>query len=164
MVDHIDNPLMEVRAGAPEIPHPNRSEDEEIEHILQEYIRSHDNTGDDSDDEFADEELDRLINEYADANDGRVDADATDPLRWPTQGETPINEYNTEGYIAMAFPTLFPYGRADFRDHSDRHTRLQIAEYFEALLRYKDGRFGVHPRLVSSEMSTLTSVDLCSLP
>ena len=43
--------------------------------------------------------------------------------------ENPINEYTTEGYIAMAFPTLFPYGHADFRNHSQRDTSIKVAEF-----------------------------------
>ena len=35
-------------------------------------------------------------------------------LAWPTIGGTPINEFTTEGYFSMAFPTLFPTGAADF--------------------------------------------------
>ena len=27
---------------------------------------------------------------------------------WPPSSGTPINEFNTEGYISCAFPTLFP--------------------------------------------------------
>ena len=37
----------------------------------------------------------------------------------------------------MAFPTLFPYGRADLRDQSHREVEVNTAEYFNALLRYK---------------------------
>ena len=33
---------------------------------------------------------------------------------WPPSSGTPINEFNTEGYIFCAFPTLFPTGAADF--------------------------------------------------
>ena len=29
-------------------------------------------------------------------------------LMWPTIGRTPINEFTTEGYFSMAFPTFFP--------------------------------------------------------
>ena len=31
-------------------------------------------------------------------------------LMWPSIGGTPINEFTTEGYFSMAFPTLFPTG------------------------------------------------------
>jgi hypothetical protein len=154
MTEHIENPLIEIHTGAPENPCPSRSEDEEIERLLQEIIASDDDDSRQSDDEFADEELDRLLQEL-DANDNDElfinntagnGATANEPIRWPTQDENPINEYTAEGYIAMAFPTLFPYGRADFRDQSRRHTSVGIADYFNALLRYKDGRFGNHPR------------------
>ena len=30
---------------------------------------------------------------------------------WPSIGGTPINEFQTEGYFSMAFPTLFPTGK-----------------------------------------------------
>ena len=33
---------------------------------------------------------------------------------WPSSSGTPINEFNTEGYISCAFPTLFLTGAADF--------------------------------------------------
>ncbi len=33
-------------------------------------------------------------------------------LMWPTIGGTPINEFTTEGYFRIAFPTLFPTGAA----------------------------------------------------
>lgn len=32
-------------------------------------------------------------------------------LMWPSIGGTPINEFQTEGYFSMAFPTLFPTGK-----------------------------------------------------
>ena len=34
-------------------------------------------------------------------------------LMWPTIGGAPINEFNTEGYFSVSFPTLFPTGAAD---------------------------------------------------
>ena len=33
-------------------------------------------------------------------------------IEWPKIGLSPINEYNTEGLLSMAFPTLFPMGAA----------------------------------------------------
>lgn len=39
-------------------------------------------------------------------------------LNWPTIDGTPVDEYRTPGYIASAFPSLFPYGSADLRDDS----------------------------------------------
>ena len=93
--------------------------------------------------------LEQLVDEEAleiDENNAReVPERENNPIRWPTQDINPINEYTTEGYIAMAFPTLFPHGKADLRDMSGREVEIGIADYFDALLRYKDGRFGSHP-------------------
>ena len=123
MLDHSENPLHDVHTGAVEQPQLSRTEEEEIERIIEREIE-----------EWNAEEHD----------DPQPD---NRPLRWPTQDlDNPINEYTTDGYIAMAFPTLFPTGCADLRDQSDRQMKIKIAEYFDALLRYKDGRFGSHPR------------------
>ncbi len=46
----------------------------------------------------------------------------------------------------MAFPCLFPYGKADFSDKSERQIEIHsLAEYLRSLMLYKDGRFGSHP-------------------
>ena len=37
----------------------------------------------------------------------------TDPVMWPTIDGNAINKFNTPGYIARAFPTLYPTGNAD---------------------------------------------------
>ena len=65
-------------------------------------------------------------------------------LSWPTSGGTPINEFNTEGYMSCAFPTLFPTGVADFV--APRPLAVTIGNYFKHLMLYKDGRFARHPR------------------
>ena len=36
------------------------------------------------------------------------------PVAWPPHGNTPLNEFHSEGYITLAIPTLFPTGAADF--------------------------------------------------
>src|SRR6266571_1285979 len=41
------------------------------------------------------------------------------------------------------FPTLFPYGKADF-DMLRSHT-VTLAAYAKHMLKYQDGRFGRHP-------------------
>jgi len=46
--------------------------------------------------------------------------------------------------MARAFPTLYPYGKADLR--SIRAREIKPAEYFKHLLWYKDGRFAQHNR------------------
>ena len=65
-------------------------------------------------------------------------------LMWPTIGGTPINEFTTEGYFSMAFPTLFPTGAAYFL--GQRCNQVTIGNYFKHMLMYEDGRFARHPR------------------
>ena len=163
MIEHTENPLIEIHTGAPEIQRPSRSEDEEIELLLQEYIGNRDddsarqdvdNNNDDSDGDFPDEEFNRLVQELVD-DDANLGAAAAEPIRWPIQEENPINEYTTEGYIAMAFPTLFPYGHADFRDHSQRDTSIKVAECFDALLKVQGWPFRNASSVISTEISML---------
>ena len=69
---------------------------------------------------------------------------STHTLMWPTIGGTPINEFTTEGYFSMAFPTLFPTGAADFL--GQRCNQVTIGNYFKHMMMYEDGRFAKHPR------------------
>jgi hypothetical protein len=65
-------------------------------------------------------------------------------VSWPPSGSTPINEFNTEGYMSCAFPTLFPTGAADFL--APRPVGVTIGNYLKHLMKYEDGRFARHPR------------------
>ncbi|XP_015793934.1 uncharacterized protein LOC107370453 [Tetranychus urticae] len=71
--------------------------------------------------------------------------DATEIIEWPHIRPDPISEFRTEGYITQAFPTLFPYGRADFKQ-SRNVKSLSFVEYFKFLMQYKDGRFAKDSR------------------
>lgn len=117
--------MVDTHTGVPLFVGPTRTEDEEVER-----------------------ELDELIRRFDDAlpNNGTQETIDNPPLQWLTQNGTPVNEFTREGYIAMAFPTLFPKGHADLNDNVGRNESISIAEYFDALLKYKDGRFGSHPR------------------
>ena len=64
-------------------------------------------------------------------------------LNWPAMDSTPVDEFNTHGYIPRAFPTLFPYGKASLRSH--RLKTIKPANYFKHLMNYHDGRFAKHP-------------------
>ena len=44
----------------------------------------------------------------------------------------------------MAFPTLYPWGNAD--PNSPRQRSVKLREYAQHMMKYKDGRFGRHPR------------------
>ena len=76
------------------------------------------------------------------------------PVVWPPQGENPLNEFHSEGYITKAFPTLFPTGAADFT--APRVRPVTIGYYLKHLMMYCDGRFAKHPRFryfaLNSEM------------
>ncbi|XP_034240282.1 uncharacterized protein LOC117644774 [Thrips palmi] len=63
-------------------------------------------------------------------------------LDWPKLGNEPIDEFNTPGYIACAFPSLFPYGNADLRQ--TRKNEIKTSNYFKHLIYYHDERFAKH--------------------
>ena len=65
-------------------------------------------------------------------------------VTWPSTSAIPVNEFNTEGYISCAFPTLFPTGAADFL--SPRLYTVTVGNYFKHLMLYHDARFAKHPR------------------
>ena len=69
----------------------------------------------------------------------------------PSSG-TPINGFNTEGYISCAFPTLFPTGAPDFV--APRPNAVTVSNYFKHLLMYDDGWFARHPRLQYFALNT----------
>jgi hypothetical protein len=63
----------------------------------------------------------------------------------PSIRTTPIDEAaGKERIFAMAFPTLYPTGRADF--NAPRLREVPLNKYAQHLIRFKDGRFGRHPR------------------
>ena len=66
------------------------------------------------------------------------------PVAWPPRGDTPLNEFHSEGYITLAFPTLFPTGAADFT--APRMWPVTLGYYLKHLMMYSDGRFARHPR------------------
>ena len=72
---------------------------------------------------------------------------------WPATEGNPINEFNTEGYIACAFPTLFPEGLADFL--APRQRMVTIANYCKHLMLYHDQRFSKHPRFRYFALNTV---------
>jgi hypothetical protein len=82
---------------------------------------------------------DNAINEVI----ARMQAKTT-PIEWPNINSTPVNEFRTPGYITCTFPTLYSYENADL--HAERIRDVKPAEYFQHLLKYKDGRFARHTR------------------
>jgi hypothetical protein len=63
----------------------------------------------------------------------------------PSIRQTPIDEASGKDRIfAMAFPTLYPTGRADF--NASRLRKVDLNDYARHLMCFRDGRFGRHPR------------------
>jgi hypothetical protein len=74
-----------------------------------------------------------------------VDSNIAPGLPAPSIRQTPIDEASGKDRIfAMAFPTLYPTGQADF--NTSRVRKVALNDYIRHLLCYKDGRFGRHPR------------------
>ena len=65
------------------------------------------------------------------------------PLPWPAFGP-PLSEYTTEGLFSMAFPALFPTGKAEFTLPCRKH--LALHEWVKHLVWYRDTRFASHLR------------------
>jgi hypothetical protein len=63
----------------------------------------------------------------------------------PSIRQTPVDKASGKDRIfAMAFPTLYPTGQADF--NTPRLRKVDLNDYAQHLIRFHDGRFGRHPR------------------
>lgn len=100
---------------------------------------------DDRDDE--DQEIAAVPNLLGDLGEvDRLRQDANIPhLTNPGFRATPLSEYNkTQPLLSLAFPLLFPSGKAEFV--TSRLRECKYADYVEHLLKYHDSRFASHPR------------------
>src|SRR5882762_178274 len=57
--------------------------------------------------------------------------------------QTPLSKQSASFIIRGTFPTLFPYGKADF--DMPRSRTVTLAAYAKHMLKYQDSRFGRHP-------------------
>lgn len=64
------------------------------------------------------------------------------PLLWPSSGPA-FSEYTTDGLFTMAFPSLFPFGKADFS--TPHQSKLELYKWVKHLMHYKDSCFTTHP-------------------
>jgi len=84
-------------------------------------------------------EVDLILNELAGRNSPPPGLPA------PSIRSTPIDEAAGKDRIfAMAFPTLYPTGQADF--NAPRLRKVDLNDYARHLMCFSDGRFGRHPR------------------
>ncbi|GLJ15036.1 hypothetical protein SUGI_0245580 [Cryptomeria japonica] len=74
----------------------------------------------------------------------QLHTDEKNLLPWPQISSSPINEYNTEGLLPMAFPMLFPTSAALPLQTHPKHVHLH--KYALHLIRFYDQRFGQHVR------------------
>lgn len=77
-------------------------------------------------------------------------------LNYPRRDSTPVNE-NTPGYVVMAFPQHFPYGRPDL--YEARSNDVSERQYFSYLLQYRDGRYADDPRFRFFAFNTMMRHD-----
>ena len=70
------------------------------------------------------------------------------PFKQPARGTVPISEFRAKGYISLAFPTLFPFGRGDYGKivGDGARTKLTWKQWSQHLMRYEDCRFATHNR------------------
>ncbi|KAJ5171639.1 hypothetical protein N7492_004232 [Penicillium capsulatum] len=66
-------------------------------------------------------------------------------LAVPSFQETPLDEFNTrQPLLSLAFPTLFPYGEAEFLQQRER--KVEYSDYIRHLIKHELGAFAQHPR------------------
>ncbi|KAK3924474.1 ATP-dependent DNA helicase, partial [Frankliniella fusca] len=86
------------------------------------------------------EDIDRVV--VPGVIDLSTDDKISHALKWPKISSDPANEFNTRGYIAQAFPVLFPYGRGDYLDVKKKKVTARV--YFQYLMQKCDRRFSKH--------------------
>jgi hypothetical protein len=72
----------------------------------------------------------------------------------PRLHQTPLDEFNrSQKLLSLAFPTLYPQGKADFLEPRMRSVDYKV--YIKHMLLYIDGRFARHPRFRYVAFNTL---------
>ncbi|KAK3918326.1 ATP-dependent DNA helicase [Frankliniella fusca] len=104
----------------------------------------------DTDDTDDNDEL--VYTSVPDSNHPSVSKSFRNELVWPMIGSMPLNEFSSPGYLSMAFPYLFPYGRCDFS--MPRERKVSFKDYIHHLMSYKDQRFAKDERFRYFIMNT----------
>lgn len=79
-----------------------------------------------------------------DALDEVLCGGANCPLDVPSTSSIPLSEYKCRGYVTLAFPTLFPFGRGHLDEPRERP--ITFTQWVQHLEKFHDGRFASHPR------------------
>ncbi|KAL7292659.1 hypothetical protein TKK_0013785 [Trichogramma kaykai] len=74
-------------------------------------------------------------------------------LNYPITVGLPVNEFTTEGYIALAFPVLFPTGKGNYLQA--RTVSISRDKYFKYLMHYEDGRVKIATVLIAPQINVL---------
>ncbi|KAK8913490.1 hypothetical protein VCV18_011496 [Metarhizium anisopliae] len=81
-------------------------------------------------------------------------AQARHQMSLPSIRRTPINEFNhSQPLLSLAFPTLYPEGKADFTEPRLRSITYQ--DYLAHAMRWQDGRFARHKTWPFVALNTL---------
>jgi hypothetical protein len=100
------------------------------------------------DTEFDDDILDAVVSNLSinvtEAELLQHEVECQQNIELPTMDTVPIDERADLLILSSAFPTLFPAGKANFA--LPRSRSIKLPDYAKHLLKYKDGRFGRHPR------------------
>ncbi|KJZ68018.1 hypothetical protein HIM_03883 [Hirsutella minnesotensis 3608] len=102
------------------------------------------------------EESPRKRRRLNDQSGDSIDPDQLEVLyvRFITACSLPINEFNrSHALLSLAFPCLFPDGRADFVE--PRLRSIEYKDYIEHAMRWHDGRFARHPTFRFVAFNTL---------
>eukprot|EP00978_Attheya_sp_CCMP212_P006512 scaffold15011_cov59-Attheya_sp.AAC.2 len=65
-------------------------------------------------------------------------------IEWPSISDDPVSEYSEMKLFTLAFPWLFPGGICDINE-CNRMKQVEIADWLEQLVYYRDGRFAKDP-------------------
>lgn len=85
----------------------------------------------------------------------KIESAINNNIPW-LQATNVINEFTCEGYVSMAFPSLFPLGKAELNDFTrPNNMKLTALEYFQFLMQYKDQRFAKYPRFRYFALNTI---------
>ena len=76
-----------------------------------------------------------------------------EPILMPHIESQPVSEWHNNPIASRAFPSLFPFGQADF--HTPHQKPVSFSEWASHLMRYEDGHFARHPHFHYWALNTI---------
>ena len=101
------------------------------------------------------EQFRRHLNQQSDSFDRTpLEQAQQQHLEMPGIRSTPLSEFNrSQALLSLAFPSLYPYGKADFIH--PRARSVTYDKYIEHAMKHKSGRFAMHSRFRYVVFNTL---------